>query len=77
VFDDVDEVAEHVHLDLAGRRLGADPVELVVGSVDEGDPDPLLAGVALLGLVEDPGEDQWWRRRQRWRSATCPDFRSS
>src|SRR5664280_1527555 len=53
VFEDVNEIADDVHLDLAGFRLGLDAVDLVFRAVDHGDPGALVVGVSALRLAED------------------------
>src|SRR5664280_2539769 len=52
VFEDVNEIAADVHLDLAGFRLGLDAVDLVFRAVDHGDPGALVVGVSALRLAE-------------------------
>jgi hypothetical protein len=57
VFDDVDEVHDDAHLDLAGGGLGLDALDLVVVAVDQRDPVTGVLGVAAVGLGEDLSDD--------------------
>jgi hypothetical protein len=50
----VHEVDHDGDLDLAFARLELDPLDLVVGAVDQRDSDAPVLGLAPLGLVEDP-----------------------
>jgi hypothetical protein len=53
---DVDDVDDDVNGDAAAGGLGADQVQLVLGSVDQDDPGPQVLRVAGLGLVERGGD---------------------
>ena len=53
VFEDVHEVDDDRDLDLAFVGLELDPLDLVVGAVDQRDPGAAVFGVAPLGFVED------------------------
>ena len=62
------QFVEHVHevdddrdVDVAFAGLEADPVDLVVGAVDQRHPGAAMFGVATLGLVEDPADHFRWR----------------
>lgn len=55
VLRHVDEVDRDGDLYLAVSGLGIDPVDPVVGAVDQGDPVAGVVGVAALGPVEDLG----------------------
>src|SRR5680860_1160974 len=55
ILEHVDHVDEDEHVGVTGLGFGFDPVELVVGAVNESDPTAGVGGVASLGLVEDLG----------------------
>ncbi len=44
-------------MDAAAGGFGADQVELVAGAVGQHDPGAPVGGVALVGLVENTGND--------------------
>src|SRR6266700_5139201 len=49
VLDDVDEVHHDRDGGLPGFRFGANPVDLMLIAVDQGDPGPRVVGVAAVG----------------------------
>lgn len=57
VFQDVHEVDDGRHRDVAVGGFGLDPQDLVDVAVHERDPGPLMVGVAPVGFVEDRGDD--------------------
>ena len=57
VSQDVHEVDDDRDLDLPFASLELDPLDLMVGAVDQRDPGAAVLGVAPLGLVEDPLDD--------------------
>src|SRR5664280_1955002 len=57
VLDHVDEVDDGGHGDAPGGGLVTDGVDLLAVAVDQGDPGPLMVGVAPLGFVEHAGDD--------------------
>jgi hypothetical protein len=54
----VNDINQDRDLDLAGFRLGLDPVDLVVVAVHQRDPGSLVLRVASLCLVEDLGHNR-------------------
>src|SRR3984885_4936006 len=59
VFQHVDQVDQDGQAgDAAGGGFPLDQPDLVVVPVDQGDPVPGVAGVAALGLVEQPADDR-------------------
>ena len=56
-FEDVHEVDEDRHRHVAGGGFLADPVDLVVVAIDQGNPGSVPVGVAPVGFVEHPGDD--------------------
>jgi len=60
ILKDVHQVDEDVDRDAAAGGLGADQAELVLGTVDQDHPGPLVARVAGFGLAERGGDHIGW-----------------
>ncbi|WP_425824792.1 hypothetical protein [Streptomyces fractus] len=57
IFEDVNDIDDDVHVDVAETGFGLDQVELMLGAVDQDHPVPAVVPVARLGVVEDLPHD--------------------
>jgi hypothetical protein len=53
----VDKVQDDGDVGLAAGGFGLDGLDLGGVAIDEGDPGPVVAGVAAVGFVEGGGDD--------------------